>query len=125
MKLLIATPLYPPEIGGPATYAKGLEDALCTDGHEVMIVNYGSVMRFPIGIRQLIFFLKILKKISGSDAVIALDTLSIGLPAMFLATIFRIPGIIRISGDQLWEHYVNRTGEPIPFPEFYGAPRSL
>ena len=28
MKILLATPLYPPEIGGPATYTKELAEQL-------------------------------------------------------------------------------------------------
>ena len=32
MRLVIATPLYPPEIGGPATYAKLLSEGLPAKG---------------------------------------------------------------------------------------------
>ncbi len=42
MKFLLATGIYPPEIGGPATViaqaAKNLRDA----GHDVVVVTYGN-----------------------------------------------------------------------------------
>ena len=43
MKILIATPLYPPEIGGPATYAETLAKELPRCGDEGAVVSYGIV----------------------------------------------------------------------------------
>jgi len=42
MKLVIATGIYPPEIGGPAGYAKRLSQALADKGHGVTVVTYGD-----------------------------------------------------------------------------------
>lgn len=120
MRVLIATPLYPPDIGGPATYTVGLENSLRALGHLPTVICYREVMSLPRGLRQIIFFYKILKLARCHDAIIALDTLSIGLPAMLIARMYRIPGIVRVAGDQIWERYANRTA-PIAFPEFYSS----
>ena len=41
MRIVLATPVYPPEIGGPATYTKELALRL-RDEHEIIIVAYAS-----------------------------------------------------------------------------------
>ena len=50
MKILIATPLYPPDIGGPATYAKILEDELPKQGVTVSVVSFHVVRHLPKGL---------------------------------------------------------------------------
>ena len=101
-------------------YAVGLENALRELGHLPIIVCYRDVLFLPKGLRQIVFFYKIFKLAHHLDAIIALDTLSIGFPAMLMARIYRIPGIVRVAGDQIWERYVNQKA-PIPFPEFYSS----
>lgn len=125
MRILIATPLYPPAVGGPATYVRGLEDALRNLGHDPVIVRYGDVMYLPPILRQSAFFFLVLRSAFSVRAVIALDTLSIGFPAMLVARMLRKPGIVRVAGDQVWEHYVNRTEECVSFEEFYFKKRAL
>ena len=99
MRILIATPLYPPDVGGPATYAAGLEAALVRCGHKPVILNYRDVLSFPSGIRQVVYMWKVVVAAHNVDAVIALDTLSVGLPAMGAARLFCIPGIVRVAGE--------------------------
>ncbi len=125
MRVLIATPLYPPDVGGPATYAVGLERSLKTLGHEPMILFYREVLGSPKVARQLIFAYKVFIHARNVQAIISLDTLSIGLPAVCVAKLLRIPSLVRVAGDQVWERYVNRTKEAIPFPEFYEKKRKL
>ncbi len=125
MKVLLATPLYPPAVGGPATYVRGLEEAFKLLGHTPIVISYGSVLALPWGVRQLIFTMKLFVATLHVDGVIALDTLSIGLPAMISARILRKIAAVRVAGDQVWERYVNRTREIIPFPDFYFGKRHL
>lgn len=42
MRLLIATGIYPPEIGGPAGYVRGLASELAKRGHQIAVVTYGD-----------------------------------------------------------------------------------
>ncbi len=119
MKILIATGIYPPDIGGPAQYAKNLYDVWSKDGHRVKVKSYRIERALPTGIRHLYYLIKIIPSVIFADFIFALDTFSVGLPAVILAKIFRKKFIIRTGGDFLWESYVERTGEKIKLSEFY------
>ena len=119
MKVLIATGIYPPAIGGPAQYAKALYGALARAGEEVEVATYGRERSYTTGLRHLIFFLKILAPVRRADLIIALDTFSVALPALIAAKIMRKKFIIRTGGDFLWESYLERTGEKVLLRHFY------
>ena len=57
IKILIATPLYPPEIGGPATYVRFLEENLPKDQFSLRIVKFSEVKKLPYIIRHIVFLL--------------------------------------------------------------------
>lgn len=42
MKVVLATGIYPPDIGGPATYVKALASELSRLGNDVRVVTYGA-----------------------------------------------------------------------------------
>lgn len=125
MRIVIATPLYPPEVGGPSYYAKGLEDSLKKMGHEPIVVAYGDLRRLPMGVSHLAYFFRISPQLRGVDACIALDTASAAIPGWFAAKLWRVPLFIRTGGDFVWERYVDRTNDLVPLPFFYDSPRSL
>ncbi len=125
MRILIATGIYPPEVGGPAYYAQGLAEAFDRGGHRVDVVTYGVLKKLPIGVRHLAYTLRLLPRMFKADVVIALDTFSVALPAALLCRAFRTPLIIRTGGDFLWESYVERTRELIPLPHFYEKSRAF
>lgn len=119
MKIVIATGIYPPEVGGPSYYAKGLEDALRAMGHTVKVVVYGALRRYPTGLSHLLFFCRMWRQLRGADVVIALDTASVAIPGFFAAKLWGVPFIIRTGGDFVWEHYLERTKNLVPLPFFY------
>ncbi len=123
MNILIATGIYPPEIGGPAEYAKQLSDALRAQGHSVVVGTYGRFKKLPTGIRHLFYFFKLCFIAHSVEYIIALDTFSVGLPAVLFTKIFGKKIVIRIGGDFLWESYVERTHESILLSEFYSTER--
>lgn len=125
MRILIATPLYPPDVGGPAKYARGLKEAFRALGHSVSVVAYGRVERaLPAGIRHAVYFIRVLISIRGTDCVLALDTWS-GFPALCVGKLARTKVLVRIGGDFLWESYVERTGDLVRLSDFYGSKRAL
>jgi len=125
MRIVIATGIYPPEVGGPAYYAQGIAEAFKKSGHTVDVVTYGALKKFPSGIRHIAYALRLLPHMFSADVVIALDTFSVAVPAAFVSRLFRKAFIIRTGGDFLWESYVERTGELIPLPHFYEKPRAF
>lgn len=110
MKILIATGIYPPQIGGPATYTKLLEHELPKHDIEVNVASFGSVLHLPKGISHLVYFFQVLIKSFGVDVVYALDPVSVGLPAYIASFISRKRFIVRIAGDYAWEQGIRRFG---------------
>lgn len=110
MKLLIVTPLYPPEIGGPATYTRFLEKNLPKDQFEIEVVRFDSVKHLPYIIRHIAFFWKVFLRAKNADLVYALDPLGVGLPAGFAAKLRGKRFFVRIAGDRAWETAQQKFG---------------
>ena len=118
MKLVIATPLYPPEIGGPATYARILEEGLPARGVEVELVKFGDVRRLPKFIRHYVYYRRVLRAARRADLVLVLDPVSVGLPAMYAARKAGKPFVVKIVGDYAWEQGQQRFGVAEPLDDF-------
>jgi glycosyltransferase involved in cell wall biosynthesis len=110
MRLLIATGIFPPQIGGPATYSKLLYDELPKRGIDVDVANFGDYLHKPKLIRHILYFLEVLKKAQNADVVYAQDPVSAGLPALLAAEICRKRFFIRVAGDYAWEQATQRFG---------------
>ncbi len=125
MRLLIVTPLIPPEPGGPSYYSVGLKEALEHAGHTVDLIAFREVRRYASGVRHIIFFYKVLFRAFTADALIVLDTVSVALPAVIAGWVLGKKTVVRTGGDFVWEAYVERTGEKILFRDFYAKPQAL
>ncbi len=119
MKVVIATGIFPPEVGGPAFYSKSLSEALSAQGHDVRVVLYGTLKSWPSGLRHALYCFKLMRHAFGATSIIAFDTYSVGLPAVVAGMLMRVPVTIRIGGDFIWEMYTERTGDLIPLTEIY------
>ena len=125
MRLVIATPLYPPEAGGPATYAALLERVLPERGIEVSIVKFSEVRAYPKLIRHFLYYRRVLRALKQADAVLALDPVSVGLPARNAARRLGKPLYVKIVGDYAWEQGRQRFGVADTLDEFVRTkPRS-
>lgn len=125
MRIVIATGIYPPEVGGPSYYAIGLAEALRAEGIDVVVSTYGRLKKLPMGVRHIAYFARLLPRLFRADVCIALDTFSVAVPAALACRITRVPLIVRTGGDFVWEHYLERTKDPVPLPMFYAADREL
>ena len=85
--IVIATGIYPPEIGGPAEYSRELFDSFLIQKYNVSVVTYGELKKFLTGIRHIMFFIKLIFDAFYADYIIALDTFSTGLPALIFSKI--------------------------------------
>ena len=112
MKILIATPIYPPEIGAPASYVKELAKRL-VENHEVTIVVYGRLpekvpgvsfvcinKQKPLLIRLLHFVSVFLKEAKKVDIIYAENGASVELPLSVVSLFVKKPVIFHI-GDKL------------------------
>ncbi|VAW33210.1 hypothetical protein MNBD_CPR01-311 [hydrothermal vent metagenome] len=110
MKIVIATPLYPPELGGPATYAKILFEELPKQGIEVELVKFGDVRHLPKIVRHIAYFLRVRRALARADVALALDPVSVGLPTCVAAWTLRKPFVVKVVGDYAWEQGRQRFG---------------
>ena len=118
MKILIATGVYPPESGGPATYSKLLEERLPALGFEVSVLPFRTVRHLPKLIRHVAYFFKCYSLVRRADIVLALDTVSVGLPAALAAKLAGKKFMVRVPGDYAWEQARQRFGVEDELDEF-------
>jgi glycosyltransferase involved in cell wall biosynthesis len=127
MRILVTAGIFPPEIGGPATYVPRIAAALVACRHEVIVVapqNKGEpcpvvnppyrLIRFyrPKILRYVNYFvengrafLAVYRAARGAD-LIYINGLD--LPATFAAWLRRKPTVVKIVGDSVWELAYNR-----------------
>ncbi|HYC34721.1 MAG TPA: hypothetical protein VEC13_03230, partial [Candidatus Paceibacterota bacterium] len=109
-RVLIATGIYPPDIGGPATYSKLLFDELPKKGFSVRVLSFGEVRRFPKVVRHFLYFFKLFLKAFKSDFIFAQDAVSVGFPSLLVSKILNKKFLIRVPGDHAWEQGTQRFG---------------
>ncbi|MFH1661806.1 MAG: glycosyltransferase [Candidatus Falkowbacteria bacterium] len=129
--ILIATGIFPPDIGGPATYVKTLCDELPEKGFNVKVVTYfdkNSKLNHSIKIqnskfkifkinknRNLViryfnYFLRVLKLLNWANIVYVQGPVSEGLPSWLACKLRRKKYILKIVGDYGWEQGTQRFG---------------
>src|SRR3989344_2921400 len=108
MKILIAAGIYPPDIGGPATYSKLIAEEFPRFCHETVVIVYNR--RLPKMLRHLVYFWKALLHGRGADVIFAQDPVSVGLPAMVAAKVLRKKFVLKVVGDYAWEQGIQRFG---------------
>jgi glycosyltransferase involved in cell wall biosynthesis len=118
MKLLIATPLYPPDSGGPATYSKLLEENLPKHDIEVALINFGNFRHYPKPFSSALFFFRIWKAAYSAELLLSLDPFSVGLPVFVASRMTAKPYILKIVGDHAWEQGRQRFGITATLDEF-------
>jgi len=115
MRILIATGIFPPDIGGPATILGALAKSLEENGLEIRILTYSDIVsgngekifRVRRG-HYLKYFLKMLKLSKWADFIYVTDTYSVGYFAYLLKKITGKQYIVRFAGDSAWEMALNR-----------------
>jgi len=130
MRMLIASGIYRPDIGGPATYVERLADELTPKGHTIDIVTYSDVARFGPDakkkytitrvtrgfLRHIRYLSTLFRQASAYDVIYAQDPVSVGVPALLVAWLRRKKLVLKIVGDTAWETYVNRGGRDLINP---------
>ncbi len=112
MKIIIATPLYPPDIASPAPYVKELAKRL-KEKHEITVVIYGHLpekvpgvsfvcvdKRHPLPLRLLRFSFALWKAVRDADMLYCENGASVELPAGLVTLFTRRPLIVHI-GDPI------------------------
>jgi len=118
MKVVIATPLFPPEPGGPATYASILMELFVREGIDATLVKFSDVRPLPKAFRHLAYLWKVFKEAKKADAILVLDPVSTGFPAVLASKLSGKPCVVKVVGDYAWEQGTQRYGITAPLDEF-------
>ncbi|MFQ5540963.1 MAG: hypothetical protein ACE5F4_01820 [Candidatus Paceibacteria bacterium] len=109
MKIVIATPLYPPDIADQALYVKELATRLAPN-HRVTVVTYGRIpekvpgvtilltnKHLPAPLRLLKFTYNLLRALNDADAFYVHSGISAELPSLVARILFKTRTLIRIT----------------------------
>jgi len=127
MKILLATGIYPPDAGGPATYTRAFARELKRCGHKVEVICYAdtdwngrigndekddgiTVHRIHRSLstwgRYLSYFLQAYRMAREVDVVYLQGPVSEGFPGMCAAKLARKRVYMKVVGDYAWEVYM-------------------
>ncbi len=118
LKVVIATPLYPPDPGGPATYASLLVELLPREEMDTVLVKFSDVRHLPKFLRHIAYAWNVFRFARSSDLVLALDPVSTGVPSALASWFARKPYVVKIVGDYAWEQGRQRFGITATLDEF-------
>ncbi|MCR4256711.1 MAG: glycosyltransferase family 4 protein, partial [Candidatus Uhrbacteria bacterium] len=131
-RVLIATGIYPPAIGGPATYVPLLASGLTEAGDHVRVVTFSAKGGSALGRgdektkagdgwrvsvvsktgsapwRYARMFVRVFHLAKRFDLVYAMTPSSDGFPASLAAALRRIPFALKVVGDYAWEAFQNQ-----------------
>lgn len=134
MRITVATPIYPPDIGGPATYTVELVERLHT-GHQLTVVAYadaaaplrGATLHTvskhrPLPLRIMSYTVELWRASRSADIIYAQNALAAGLPAVVVGALRRVPVVIKFVGDEAWERAAQRKLTRKRLEEFLRSP---
>jgi len=132
-KIFIAAEIFPPTIGGPATYVFSLANSLHVHGWNVKILCYGKPDKmvlnkgikinwvsneWPLPIKYFFYFKKLFLFSWGYKIIYAMGPVASGLPAILLKKITGKKVIIKVVGDYAWEQAINTGQTELLIDEF-------
>lgn len=128
MKIVLATGIALPEIGGPATYVDALAKELLRRGQDVTVLTFahgvrGGIERSEGGGTPMVRVSRLGGPImrwrryaaalrmyaDDADVVLAFSSISVGLP-LRMAKLKKPYRVLRVGGDYFWERYTAMGG---------------
>jgi glycosyltransferase involved in cell wall biosynthesis len=116
VRVLFATGIFPPDIGGPATYVEALASEMTRRGLSPEVVTYGEtggpprpfaihrVSRSrPLPLRYGAYYRAVKRRAAESDVVYLQDPISAGLPGLLGARGAGRPTALKVVSDLAWE----------------------
>src|SRR3989338_3006581 len=139
-KILIVTGIFPPDIGGPASYAKTVGQKL-SESFKISVVTYSSVrksaedknLKFKVVrvwrknfwlFRHLSYFFKVMSLAGRNDVVFSLSTINGGITGLIAARFFKKKFFIRIVGDYAWQIAILKRKTNLLIDDFQKSERS-
>ncbi|OGD67264.1 hypothetical protein A2442_00635 [Candidatus Campbellbacteria bacterium RIFOXYC2_FULL_35_25] len=122
MKIVIATPLYPPEIAESAIYSKKISELLTKEGNETTVITYTKIpeeivgvkiisinKQMPLPIRLFVYTKKLLKLAQENDIIYAQNGASVELPVAIVVLLTSKPLVINTIDEKADEQTRENT----------------
>src|SRR3989338_8409267 len=132
MKIIIAAEIFPPDIGGPATYSQNLTTELLKRGFEVKLICYSDkkysddpgyiyriVRRRLKPIHYFNYYRKLKKLARDCDVIYAMGPVSSGKPALQVAKELNKKLVVKVVGDYAWERARNSGKTDLLIDDFH------
>jgi len=131
MNVLMITGIFPPDIGGPATYVPTMASELVVRGHKVRVVTLSDRLdhddrsyNFPVHrirrglFKPFRFLLTVLRIVRDGRSAQVLYVNGLYLEAVIANYLLRKPMVQKIVGDWAWERSTNKGWIKDNFEEF-------
>ena len=131
MKILLTSGIYPPDIGGPATFIPELAQAFTLENIEVEVITLGQYMREDYSkkwkinkISRSFKLFRIPKTVltiyhkSKPNSVIFSNGLFLETAIAIVLRRGKVKGIVKIVGDPVWERAINQGKTTLGLQEF-------
>lgn len=116
-KIIIAASIFPPDIGGPATYTQAVVNGLLKQEVKISVITFSSLGKKPDAgyriervwrgwpkiIRHSIYFFKLLRLARGAGLIYAQNATSVGLPALVASRFLKSKLAVKIVIDSTIE----------------------
>jgi len=139
MRILLISGIFPPDIGGPASYVPKIARDLLERGHEVSVLTTAEPehivadttyafpvrrmnRRKPFGLR-FCHYVSTIQKAAREADILFINGLFLETAIANLST--RQRSVIKVVGDPAWERAVNRGWTTQGFEEFQRVPSGL
>ncbi|MEW6610001.1 MAG: glycosyltransferase family 4 protein [Patescibacteria group bacterium] len=131
-KIILACEIYPPDIGGPATYASELREQLLLHGYMITLLSFADQSRqekiqgglFNINrnenvvVRSIKYALRLLTLANARSVIYGMGPVASGLTAIVVGWLQRCTVVIRVPGDRAWETHCMQEKNPESFEDF-------
>lgn len=134
MRIILATPIYPPDAGGPATYTVELATRL-RGTHHVVVVAYTDntagvpsthlidvSKKYPLPLRLFNYYRALVREAKQSDLIYVQNAVAAGLPAVLAGKRTGKPVILKFVGDEAWERATQSKRTSKQLEAFLEAP---
>lgn len=128
MRIVLATGIYPPDTGGPASYTHALLTWLKEQGDEATVIAYSDAPHGDANVIRVLrkgsvlsryarYAWEVYKAAKQADIVYLQGPVSEGLPGTIGAILAGKPRVMKIVGDYAWEQ-AQQKGEKALLDEF-------
>ncbi len=141
MRVVIVSNLFPPDIGGPATYVPRIARELQARGHAVSVVGgappghdartdrrqwpfrvYRVSRGLPLPVRLGLAILMVARAAWRADCIYVQGLAGPEMVAVLFAWLLRRPVVLKIVGDNAWEYAIRLGLTDDGIEEFQSAP---